>query len=300
MAKRLPMDFGEDVSKTVLISGAGRSGTTWLADFINFDGRYRDLFEPFHAWMIPEAKVLKGHWYQRPGHEPPPAFIEYVDRVLRGAVRHPWIDRFNERVISSQRIVKAIRADLFLGWVAERYPELKIVHLLRHPAAVAYSRLKLPAGWDWHPTLEEMLEQEDLRATLNEVQASFCQATNTPFQEHILTWCIFTRVVVADLSFKRALSVHYEDLLRAPEAELRRVLDYLGRPWDPRCLEVHGISSRTARGRGECAMVGTRGAAPWIARLSSEERDWLDNALGAFELGNLYLKDGYPTKAGFD
>ena len=42
------LDFCKDQKNVVFISGVGRSGTTWLTELINYNHRYRILFEPFH------------------------------------------------------------------------------------------------------------------------------------------------------------------------------------------------------------------------------------------------------------
>ena len=39
------------------------------------------------------------------------------------------------------------------------------------------------------------------------------------------------------------LEVHYEDLARRPEREIRRMLDFLGLSWEAACLEPHGSDS---------------------------------------------------------
>ena len=44
----------------------------------------------------------------------------------------------------------------------------------------------------------------------------------------------------ARLPLDRWLTVDYEDLVTAPEPTLRRVLDFLGLPWDPACLDHLG------------------------------------------------------------
>jgi LPS sulfotransferase NodH len=39
------------------------------------------------------------------------------------------------------------------------------------------------------------------------------------------------------------IDVEYESLARSPEAEVRRLLDALGLPWEPACLEFHRQAS---------------------------------------------------------
>ncbi len=44
----------------------------------------------------------------------------------------------------------------------------------------------------------------------------------------------------------RIYELHYENLIAEPEGETRALLDYLGLPWDPACLEFHGNPSAVA------------------------------------------------------
>jgi hypothetical protein len=44
----------------------------------------------------------------------------------------------------------------------------------------------------------------------------------------------------------RYTRVRYEDLLDEPEGELRRLFEFIGEPWDARCLEFHR-AARVAR-----------------------------------------------------
>jgi hypothetical protein len=297
-AKRHPIDLGGRVEDTVLISGVGRSGTTWLSDFLNFDDAYRDMFEPFHAWKVPAARALEGHWYQTADFQPPAPVAEYVERVLRGRIRDPWIDRFNRRIVSRRRIVKAIRADLFLAWAARRFPKLRIVHLIRYPEAVVRSRARLPSHWEWRPSLVEVLAQDRLRDSLSEGQRNLCDSASTTFEEHVATWCLSTRAVLTGVPTARRATVFYEDLVRDPEPTLRRIFEAIGRAWDPRCLEVRSVSSATARGRvarNEGARAeDTEDTEIWVERMTPEERRWLEKALDLFGLSDLYDSNGRP------
>ncbi len=297
LARRWPLDLGESLQETVLIAGVGRSGTTWLADLINFDGRYRDLFEPFHPWKVAAAAPLQGQWYQRAADTPPAAFVEYVSRVLCGRVRDPWIDRFNRRVVSHRRVVKAIRANLFLGWLASRYPQVKIILLMRHPAAVARSRLALPAGWEWRPTLAELLAQRTLREQLSPAQRRLAANAQGPFDEHLLTWSISHCLPLAELQPGSVLPVFYERLRSAPEAQLRRVFAFIGQPWNAACLQAHGAPSKTARRMHKDAGSHGMPEAPWVAWMSAPQRERMCTVLEAFEVAWLYGADGLPARA---
>ena len=85
-------------------------------------------------------------------------FLKPATAILSGKIRHEWIDKFNRRIFSRRRLIKDIRAQLFLKWIKYNFPEIPILLLLRHPCAVANSRLKL----GWGATLNDFLVQEAL------------------------------------------------------------------------------------------------------------------------------------------
>src|SRR5262245_3197724 len=48
VCREILFDSTGEIRDAALVSGTRRSGTTWLADVINFDNHYRYMFEPFH------------------------------------------------------------------------------------------------------------------------------------------------------------------------------------------------------------------------------------------------------------
>ena len=55
-----------DFSKTIWLVGDGRSGTTWIANLLNADNSYREMFEPFHPQKVPQAKQFEENMYIAP------------------------------------------------------------------------------------------------------------------------------------------------------------------------------------------------------------------------------------------
>ena len=153
---RLYIDRG-DYRDTVFVAGTGRSGTTWLEELINFDHDHRILFEPFNSQEIP----LVAHWNYRQylrADDNDERYLVPARRILSGRIRHPWIDQVNSKHLVRRRLVKDIRANLILHWMHNHFPEIRIVLLLRHPCAVA--RSKIAMGWLTH--LDDFLSQQHL------------------------------------------------------------------------------------------------------------------------------------------
>ncbi len=57
--KKPLIDFN-DYRQTVFVSGVGRSGTTWVANIINYANDYRFMFEPFHPQRVDVVRFRSG------------------------------------------------------------------------------------------------------------------------------------------------------------------------------------------------------------------------------------------------
>lgn len=158
LAARHPIDLNADHRYTIFVAGTGRSGTTWLANILNFRNEFRYIFEPFDAGRVELWIGLSSIQYLQPD-EIDNRYLHAATAIVSGRYRSRWTDAFNRRIISRRRLVKAIRANLLLRWLHANFPGIPIILLLRHPCAVVNSWLHL----DWPPSIEEtFLEQPRL------------------------------------------------------------------------------------------------------------------------------------------
>jgi hypothetical protein len=239
---RCYVELNHDVGRTVLLCSSGRSGSTWLANVLNYRREYRLLFEPLRRDRVPVASCVRYGQYLPPNVEGG-AVGRAVDSVLRGEVRALWADRYNRTRLVRRRLVKEIRATNLLPWIRGRYPELPLVYLFRHPHAVAASFTRL--GWDDY--LSEFLVQDELMAALAS-QAPLIEdvvATGDAFERHALRWCLENALPLRLLRRGDVHVVFYEDAVADPERELRRLFAYLGKEWDDRVLDSVPVFSQT-------------------------------------------------------
>ena len=127
-----------------IITGSGRSGTTWLAEILAAHLHGRIIFEPFRPGIVPSLAGLNNRQYLRPG-DPAPEFFSGIETILRGNIRNAWTDRYNDRFRYSTRVIKAIRANLMVGWMLEAFPDTRILHVVRDPFPTMSSQKK--GGW---------------------------------------------------------------------------------------------------------------------------------------------------------
>ncbi len=138
-----------DLSKTILISGCNRSGTTWLAELIALLPRTGIIFEPLHIQNVKQAKKagFLSRNYHFPGTEWPEGEA-FLTKVLGGQVLNSWTTSHLPISISEpieRWVVKDIATNPMLGWIIEKFPILPPILLMRHPCAVLASIYK--RGW---------------------------------------------------------------------------------------------------------------------------------------------------------
>ena len=165
-------DVGRFPEDTTIVAGSGRGGTTWVGEVVARMLDSRVLFEPFlldedkqfvlarDQISVEKSSLLRNYPLYLPGRraEDPHArrHLE-LERILQGRIQpNTWSDqvRMPDRTYRG-RLIKDIRANLFLGYIAANWPEVRILLVTRSPLHAIDSQLdKAKRGWvwDWSPT----------------------------------------------------------------------------------------------------------------------------------------------------
>ena len=275
-----------DHTETVFLAGSGRSGTTWLSGLVNHDSGYRQVFEPFHPGKVEDFRGFGSKQYLRPGDRRE-EFLEPARKAVTGQLRSGWTDRGGALVVR-RRLVKDIRANLLLGWLAENFPGMPIVLLMRHPCAVVSSRLAL----GWRDNLDEAMGQGDLVEDHLLPVEERIRAARDPFERHLFLWCIDNHVPLRQFSPGAIHLCFYENLVLDPEPELRRLFAFVGRDFDDGVLGKLGRPSFTSRWGERPSVDG------WRSRVSGERLEGAVEVLGLFGLDRVYGAGPMPDTAG--
>ena len=113
----------------------------------------------------------------------------------------------------------------FIGLIAAAFPEAKIIHLIRNPAAVCWANFKMlfpKSGLGYCYSIEDVVTYHGLYKNL---------------MSH---W--------SKLFGKKIYDLDYESLVQNQESETRKVIDYLNLNWDEKCLSPHKNKSNVATG----------------------------------------------------
>ncbi|MDZ7752518.1 MAG: sulfotransferase [Gammaproteobacteria bacterium] len=281
--------MGLSTEATVLLAGTGRSGTTWVGDVINHHNDFRVLFEPFHSRLVRVWQPFHYRQYLRPGTVYP-QLEEAVENILSGRVRSPWSDRFNRRILARRRLVKEIRINLMLGWIRERYPDLPIILLVRHPGAVAMSKLQL----GWKTILDELLAQPDLVEEHLLPQRSLLESVQNDFGRHIALWCVETLVPLRQLKPGDFHLVFYEHLVTQPKNTVPLLLRYAG--IDDQGFDYSKLGHPSAMAQKSSAIkTGRDVLGSWHRNVDVADLEQMHEILCAFGLQNLYDRNYYPA-----
>jgi hypothetical protein len=279
----------------IWIAGDGRSGTTWLEQILNYTGNRRIVFEPFHPFRVEPMSSLRPLHYARPD-SPSTELALLADRVFSGTFYHPLVDRGKVRLVHDGLLVKDIFANLFLGWADRRYPDVQKILIMRHPFAVASSKLRLQS-WHWVDSATTLLEQKHLVDDYLRPHVDMISSVSDPFEMHVLLWSIMNMVPLLQLPESRLRVVTYEGLCRSPNEELKCLVDWLG--WESTVLEdpklENAISrpSRTVR-TDSAIQVASDPVTSWFEHVTTDMRHRGQRILESFGLEDLYTEDGLP------
>jgi hypothetical protein len=287
IGNRLMVDTG-DIGKTILLSGTGRSGTTWVEEVINHDNSYRIIFEPFTGRKLDILVGWENKQYLRPSNRDA-AYLKAARAILSGKIKSPAIDHLNHRYFARRRIVKDIRTNLLLGWIKENFPQIPIILLLRHPCAVANSKLQLGWGCD----LVELFRQTDLVTDFLSPFRERIDAAVDLFDRHILLWCIENYVPLSQFAPGEALVVFYERLVLSPEEHIPRIMDHVGRPYSNDVIAMTKKPSAFARPHST-VFSGEDPLRSWEKHISRSQRKRAADILSWFGLDKVYGADSLP------
>lgn len=220
------LDLGGGVEDTTLVVGTGRSGSTWVAEIINYRNEYRMVFEPFRSDRVRKARSIRRGNYIDPRDQDHP-LAKTIDDLLEGRVRSFWTDRQNRKRLATRRIVKAVRLTNLLPWIRARHPALRIAYVVRDPLAVARSWLEL----GWGDDLDDLISQEQLLERLPGTGEVIREVVGngSPFERHILRWCLENAIPMQQSAELDIHLVAYEQLKASPEHEVACLFAYLGR-----------------------------------------------------------------------
>jgi hypothetical protein len=287
---QLYVDRGGGPGDAVMLAGHGRSGTTWIAEALNHRRDFRYIFEPFHPGRVDATDIFTPRLYLRPD-DGDRRYLDAARAVLSGRVRSLWADKYNRTTLPKRRLVKEVRSNLLLPWLAANFPETPIVFMLRHPCAVANSERKISEAW--HTDLNRYLSQPRLMQDHLAPFESAMRAASGDWEKWVFVWCIENHVPLAALDPSKVLFAFYEDFCVDPETELKRLLEFVNLPYDQHALETLAKPSATSR-KDSAVFSGENLVEAWRRNVTDEEVAATMRVVELFGLDRIYTSDSMP------
>ena len=230
-----------DIHDTIAIFGTPRSGTTWLMEIFETIPEYTYLFEPISPIYSTEAfdvGFTSRTYY--------PYNVEWSEgekflKEIFSGHKFGFLSSYQfkpeiimRRLLSKKLIVKFIRLNRLLPWIAKRFELRGIFFIIRHPCAVIASQLKTDV-FGYHPSsppytgifpqiksvLDEASKIEGLDPSL------LNRLKNIKTREEILAavWCLDNYVPLSMPKPYPWTTIIYEKLVLDGKNEINRIFN---------------------------------------------------------------------------
>jgi hypothetical protein len=308
-------------NRPILVTGAHRSGTTWVGRMLSAGGETCYIHEPFNPTLrIPSWLSCRfPFWFYHipPGGDPPPPCRAALDRLLRlvypareklALVRSPgdlrlWIQHVMACVLCRRRgkrpLVKDPIALFSAEWLAQTYG-MAVVVMIRHPAAFAASLKRY--GWDFdfrHWWVQSRLMDTLLRDLAPEIQAQIRDTRPIVEQAALLWKGIYSVVLQYRSRHPTWIFLRHEDLTRDPLTAFRDLYRRLGLTWNrrvSRTIQAHTHPRKRAQDPFSLRRDPREAREAWRSLLSEEEQALVDQITGP--VARHFYPEAYRESAG--
>lgn len=267
------LETNHDPKNTLLLISSQRSGSTWLAEtLVSGDRSCRYIYEAFYNEN--SAPPLSGR-YVSP-ETPDERLDARIGDLLSGRLRSRRTDQFNAARLAHHRLLKEVTATTLAPRISVKFPDVRILYLIRHPLAVASSLLRL--GWG---PLGLAVRQPEL------VDHYFRKQQDDLLRQEFLTnvyrWCVENSVPIRSLSRLSTHATFYEHVVLHPNRELQRIKAFLSershgwwRSWSPNLASLDRPSMTTYRPYESGPRTRIERSQWWINEIPSA---WIDPAM---------------------
>lgn len=211
----------DDSGKTpIFIVGLPRTGTTLTERILSSHSRVHSLGETLFLQM-----ALRRESGVASVENMTPEMISALAGKDMGRIAKGYMDAVSYRLGPEPKFIEKLPFNfLYLGFIARAWPDARIVHLVRHPMDACFSMYKQVFTWAYK-----------FSYSLDSLGRYY--VAHERLRHH---W----QEVLGD----RLVEVEYEALVADQEGETRKLLERLGLPFEPACLdfERNRVPSTTA------------------------------------------------------
>ncbi|MGF1523900.1 MAG: sulfotransferase domain-containing protein [Leptolyngbyaceae cyanobacterium] len=275
----------------------GRSGSTWVSDLINWDRCYRELFEPFHPYIVKRVQDFELFQYLRPDDKNSD-LGDFLRSVFSGEFKHLRADVSQPRLFYKGLLVKDIFAHLLLPWVTRNIPQVQTILLIRNPFAVALSKQRLK-NWTWMTDPTKFLEQNSLYEDYLAPFEDVIRAVGDDFVERqVMIWAIVHYVSLLNVSHTDIYVAFYEDFVSNSPKEIANLFKFLNKDQTESEKLIHRIHQPTRTAKKFHQSIPRESLIDaWKSDLSVQQIDQGMKILECFQLDKVYQENLKPNRA---
>jgi hypothetical protein len=248
------------------------------------------MWEPFNPHAVEAFSQFNDFQYLRTT-DPAPHLYEYARTVLRGEIRHDWIDREIGRIFVEYRIIKEIRANLFLNWLHKKFPRAPLIFIVRHPCAVVLSRME--ANWGADEDFDALMTQPRLIADHLQDRLDVIESARSTEAKQAVLWAVQHLVPIKQFRHEHLNIVFYENLCLMPEQEIPRIFQIIGHEFDASVYKYIEVPSRTTM-RTSAIVTNDNKVTKWKGKLTKKQINDILSVIRGFDLDYIYGDQAIP------
>jgi hypothetical protein len=225
----------DNETRPILITGAHRSGTTWVGKMLAASGEAVYISEPLNLWHRPGIlRAPVNHWYTYICEQNQDDYLPAFQETLR-LQYHVLEDIKSFRRLKDLPHMLQDSSSFFLGSIQDKRPLLKdpfavfstpwfekaldcqVVITVRHPAAIASSLKRLDWSFDFEHLLGQPLLMNDLLEPYYDDMQAMARNPQDIIGQSGLLWRIIYQVVAQyESKYPQFQVVRHEDLSLDP------------------------------------------------------------------------------------
>jgi hypothetical protein len=281
--------------RPILVTGAHRSGTTWVGAMLALSPRVGLIHEPFNPLTEPGVCPIPfDRFFRYVCEENEDPYVAGFERMLGfhyaagaelRALRSPaqaaragrdYLSFRRARRAHARPLLKDPIAVFSAEWLASRF-DAQVLLLVRHPAAFASSLKRLGWGHDWQSLLDQPLFLRDHAGRFEPEIRAFAAREHDVLDQAILLWrLIYSAVDRYRSAHPDWLVARHEDLSLEPVDGFARLYSSLGLDLDSSLreqIERYSAAENPSeqRHKHSVALDSRASVRSWERRLTPDE-----------------------------
>ena len=308
-------DVGRNSVAPILVTGAHRSGTTWVGKMLAASPKVGYISEPLNIWHRPGVlRAPVKHWYTYICEENEDQFLLALMETIRFRY-HMLAEIYSLRSVKDFLRMGRDARTFLTGWVRKQRPLLKdpfavfsapwfserlgcaVVITVRHPAAFTSSLMRLSWHFDLKHLLDQPLLMRDWLEPFRGEMETVLQRPDNLIEQSCLLWKMIYTVVGEYKSQEPEFQiVRHEDLSLNPRGEFEKLCSALEIHASPAMIETilkssspHNPKEVSKKSIYSVQVDSRANLNNWKRRLKPEEIDRIRNLTS--DVAALYYSD---------